>query len=201
MIQQINLYDERFKEKKVQLSAIQSLLIFVIAILGIGGFSYYQIQQVGDLNQLTQTNTRKAQNLSNQVASTKAKIDKILADNGLSAQISDAKKEIKTSKKVLNFVQNNQFGSGLGFSMYLSALSNLDHKDIWLDDISIKNDFLRLKGSSIVESSIPAYFQNFTRVDLFKGMGFDHFEINRSTEHDWKIDFIIATKTQKEGAK
>ena len=100
----------------------------------------------------------------------------------------------------LNFVDQGQFGSGIGFSGYLSALSRVSADEVWLKKVDLASGFMRLEGSSLREEKVPVYFQSFESEPLFKGMNFDVFEISRSKDYDWKVDFIIACKIQTTGS-
>ncbi|MCZ6488362.1 MAG: hypothetical protein O6703_09325, partial [Gammaproteobacteria bacterium] len=130
--QQINLYDERFREKKILLSAAQAASVFLILLLGVGGWSYF-IQT--NLDQARQENLiikASRQNLVNELNAASAELARLLADSRIDAKITGVSREIGARKKVLAFVSANQFGSGQGFSSYLVALSELHVENVWL---------------------------------------------------------------------
>lgn len=191
--QQINLYDERFREKKILLSAAQAASVFLILLLGVGGWSYF-IQT--NLDQARQENLiikASRQNLVNELNAASAELARLLADSRIDAKITGVSREIGARKKVLAFVSANQFGSGQGFSSYLVALSELHVENVWLDEISLAENYIRIRGSALSAELIPEYFGRFSEQSIFRGNRFNIFKVDRKQETDWKVDFEIAT--------
>lgn len=191
--QQINLYDERFREKKILLSAAQAASVFLILLLGVGGWSYF-IQT--NLDQARQENLiikASRQNLVNELNAASAELARLLADSRIDAKITDVSREIGARKKVLAFVSANQFGSGQGFSSYLVALSELHVENVWLDEISLAENYIKIRGSALSAELIPEYFGRFSEQSIFRGNRFNIFKVDRKQETDWKVDFEIAT--------
>ncbi len=191
--QQINLYDERFREKKILLSAAQAASVFLILLLGVGGWSYF-IQT--NLDQARQENLiikASRQNLVNELNAASAELARLLADSRIDAKITGVSREIGARKKVLAFVSANQFGSGQGFSSYLVALSELHVDNVWLDEISLAENYIRIRGSALSAELIPEYFGRFSEQSIFRGNRFNIFKVDRKQETDWKVDFEIAT--------
>lgn len=191
--QQINLYDERFREKKILLSAAQAASVFLILLLGVGGWSYF-IQT--NLDQARQENLiikASRQNLVNELNAASAELTRLLADSRVDAKITGVSREISARKKVLAFVGANQFGSGQGFSSYLVALSELHVDNVWLDEISLAENYIRIRGSALSAELIPEYFSRFSEQSIFRGNRFDIFKVDRKQDTDWKVDFEIAT--------
>ncbi|MCZ6578536.1 MAG: PilN domain-containing protein [Gammaproteobacteria bacterium] len=191
--QQINLYDERFREKKILLSAAQAASVFLILLLGVGGWSYF-IQT--NLDQARQENLiikDSRQKLVNELNAASAELARLLADSRIDAKITGVSREIGARKKVLAFVSANQFGSGQGFSSYLVALSELHVENVWLDEISLAENYIKIRGSALSAELIPEYFGRFSEQSIFRGNRFNIFKVDRKQETDWKVDFEIAT--------
>ncbi len=191
--QQINLYDERFREKKILLSAAQAASVFLILLLGVGGWSYF-IQT--NLDQARQENLiikDSRQKLVNELNAASAELARLLADSRIDTKITGVSREIGARKKVLAFVSANQFGSGQGFSSYLVALSELHVDNVWLDEISLAENYIKIRGSALSAELIPEYFGRFSEQSIFRGNRFNIFKVDRKQETDWKVDFEIAT--------
>ena len=120
-------------------------------------------------------------------------LTKLLGDHRLDREIEATSRQISARKKVLKFVDTNQFGSGQGFSSYLIALSNLHIDDIWLTRIRFAENFVQIKGSALKATGVTGYFERFSGEDIFQGNRFDLFQLNRASDSDWKVDFEIAT--------
>ncbi len=191
--QQINLYDERFREKKILLSAAQAASVFLILLLGVGGWSYF-IQT--NLDQARQENLiikASRQKLVNELNAASAELARLVADRRIDAKITGVSREIGARKKVLAFVSANQFGSGQGFSSYLVALSELHVENVWLDEISLAENYIKIRGCALSAELIPEYFGRFSEQSIFRGNRFNIFKVDRKQETDWKVDFEIAT--------
>ena len=193
IVQQINLYQERFKEKKLWVSAIQVAvtLLLVIAAAAIWSFLlHHEFEQVEQRNRVVKV---ERDQVTAELATANAELAKLLEDNRLDLKIENTARQISARKKVLNFVDANQFGSGQGFSDFLVALSNLHVDDIWLNRIRLAENFVQIRGSALNATEVPGYFDRFSAEPIFKGNRFDLFRLSRDKDSDWKVDFEIAT--------
>ncbi len=192
--QQINLYDERFREKKILLSAAQGASIVLILLLAVSGWSYL-VQT--SLDQATKENLMlmaDRQNLVNELNAASVELNRLLADSRVDREIADVSREVSARNKVLAFVSSNQFGSGQGFSSYLVALSELHVDNVWLDEISLAENYIKIRGSALSAELIPEYFGQFSEQPVFRGNRFNIFAVDRKQDTDWKVDFEIATR-------
>ena len=193
IVQQINLYQERFKEKKLWISATQvaATLLLVIAAAAIWSLLlHHELEQAEQRNRVVKV---ERDQVTAELATANAELTRLLADNRLDLRIENTARQISARKKVLNFVDANRFGSGQGFSEFLVALSNLHVDNIWLNRISLAENFVRIGGSALNATEVPPYFDSFSVEPIFKGKRFDLFKLSRASDSDWKVDFEIAT--------
>ena len=193
IVQQINLYQDRFKEKRLPISAVQvaAALLVVFAAAAIWSFLLHSdLDQAKHRNRVLKV---EQDSLTAELAVTNARLAKLLEDKRLDREIETYSGQISARKKILNFVEANQFGSGQGFSNYLVALSNLHVDDIWLNQIRFAEDFVQIKGSALNAAEVPGYFDRFSSEEIFQGNRFDLFQLSRSKDSQWKVDFEIAT--------
>lgn len=191
--QQIDLYQERFRKKKLLLSARQFGILLFLLLLSIGLWS--SLLQM-DLDQASRQNLaiKASQDMiTEELNAANAELAKLLADNRADQEIAGISNEIRARKKVLSFVDANQFGSGQGFSSYLVALSSLHVRNVWLDEIALSENYVRLRGSALNADLIPEYFNRFSEESIFQGNRFHIFQLDRSEASAWKVDFEIAT--------
>ena len=192
--QRINLYQERFREKRLWLSARQSALALAALIVVIAGSSF--VLQA-DLEQARSENLAikaERERLGGELDAANAELARLLKDSQIDDEIENAARQISARRKVLDFVGANRFGSGEGFSAYLVALSRLRVDDIWLSQIRLAEDYVRIRGSSLNAEQVPLYFDRFGDEAVFRGNRFDLFELSRDARADWKVDFEIATR-------
>jgi Tfp pilus assembly protein PilN len=192
--QQINFYQDQFKEKRLFASAVQVIILLLVMLIGIAGWSYLIGANLSDLEQQNLTLKASQSLVNNELTVAPAELNRQLADDRITNQVNNIAKQLRTRKQVLRFIENNQFGSGEGFSDYLNSLSNLRIDDVWLDEISLSNSFLKIRGSALRADLIPTYFASFREEDVFRGQRFQLFELDRKPDTDWKVDFTIATE-------
>ncbi len=194
IVQQINLYQERFREKRVWVSLNQLAITLAIVIVVIAAWSFLlqgQHERAREHNLAIKSDRER---MSAELAAANGELAVLLEDKRLDRDIEYTARQISARKKVLKFVNDNRFGSGEGFSGYLVALSRLHVDDLWLSYIHLGQDFIRIRGSSLSAEQVPGYFTRFGDQPIFVGKRFDLFEVNRGKDSQWKVDFEIATR-------
>lgn len=193
IVQQVNLYQDRFREKRLWLSAAQVSASVLLVVAIVAAWSFLLQRELSDAEQENRMVKAERDGLVADLDALNAEMARLLEDDRLDRKIEVAARQISARRKVLNFVEANRFGSGEGFSDYLVALSNLHVDDIWLNRIQLAENFVRIKGSSLRADQVPGYFDRFSGESVFQGKRFDLFSLNRDSEADWKVDFEIAT--------
>ena len=191
--QQINLYDERFREKKLLLSAAQVSTLLVVLLLGIGGWTYLIEMETGLVRQQNLQVKADQQRFNQELNAASSELAQLVAASQVDQALAGVSREVGARKKVLAFVNANQFGSGQGFSSYLVALSELHVDNVWLEQILLAENFVKIRGSALNAELVPGYFDQFGEQEVFQGNRFNIFQLNRQAETDWKVDFVIAT--------
>ena len=191
--QQINLYHERFHEKRLWISAGQTAAAVLLLIAAGAIWSYLLHDGLEEARQQQRQLQAERDRLTADLTVINAELSRLLQDTSLDEEINTVGRQISAREKVLNFVDDNRFGSGEGFSNYLVALSNLHVDDIWLSRIRFGDDFFHIEGSSLDAEIVPTYFDRFSEEAVFRGNRFDLFRLSRPTDSDWKVDFVIAT--------
>lgn len=192
--QQINLYQDRFRDKKRLVSAGQLASLVAIVVIGMVAYSLFIQMKFDEAKTYNLTLKDRQQNMAEELTSANAELSKLLADNRMDERIAGVSREISARRKVLNFVDSNRFGSGEGFSSYLVSLSNLHTDNVWLDEIMLAENYVRIHGSALDAELVPAYFDRFSEESVFEGNRFDVFKLERDENTDWKVDFEIATR-------
>ncbi len=197
--QQINLYQERFHEKRLWLSAAQTATALAVLLALIAGASFLMQSELQQAERRGQQLKAERDLVTAELTTANLELRQLLEDTRLDREIESTARQISARKKVLAFVDANRFGSGQGFSDYLVALSRLHIEDIWLSRIRLGENFIQLKGSSLDAGRVPAYFDSFSDEAVFQGNRFDLFELKRDPDNDWKVDFEIATRETVDG--
>ena len=194
IVQQINLYQDRFRQKRVILSAIDMLVILAVAVALLLLSSYWYQLQLTDARQQQQSLTSQKQQVTASLDQTRKVLAERLADDSIEIQVNKVSREITIRKRLIDMVANNQFGSGQGFSSNLSELSRFRVNDVWLNEISMSDRDIKISGSALKAENVPEYFDQFQQRALFSGHVFEIFELNRDDKRDWKVDFLISSR-------
>lgn len=192
--QQINLYQDRFRDKRTIMSVAQLTTLLVIVVVTMTGYSLTLQSELDTAVAANISLMQQRESVAGELNLASADLNRLLADTRMDDRIADASREIRARKKILDFVDQNQFGSGRGFSDYLISLSKLHIENVWLDEIKFAENYVRIHGSSLSAELIPAYFARFSEESVFKGNRFDIFRLDRDQATDWKVDFEIATR-------
>ena len=192
--QQINLYQERFRDKQLLLSARNGLILLGLSFAVLLAASLLYLDTRQQQHDLYQQNLVSKQQANQRLQAIQLELQRLLADDRLDRQIVKLESDVGARQRIIEFVETNQFGSGAGFSNQLAALSSLKKDDLWLNEISLASDYIKLAGSALAEQSVPEYFTMFQEQQLFAGRVFDVFELGRDRDRAWKVDFVIASR-------
>ena len=193
IIQQVNLYQDQFREKKLLFSARQVFSLVMILLIGGASGTYFIESDLDNAKRENYAVKQSQKQITEELNAVNAELAELLADKRMDLEIAGLSREVNARKKVLAFVSANQFGSGQGFSSYLTALSNLHVNNVWLDEISLSENFVRIRGSALSADLVPEYFGRFSEESIFQGNRFNIFQLDRKQDTDWKVDFEIAT--------
>lgn len=194
--QKINLYQARFKKKKIVLSVFQMAAIGIVLFSVLGAGSYMYRSQLNLSHSESLNAQEQKQRLNEKLQALRLKLDALLAKNEVDDEIIKVSKDIAVRKQMIEFVDNNQFGSGRGFSGNLGELSEFNIRDVWLNEIILAENFMKLSGSALKAEKVPEYFSLLRSRELFKGQVFDVFHVDRKKSRDWKVDFVIASSDE-----
>ena len=196
--QEINLYQDRFREPRLILSAIQSLILVGTAVLLLAGASYHYDSQLQQQQSLNEMHKMEKQAAEAELAANRQKLEAELANGSPDERLQSLLRDIEARKRLIRFVENNSLISGEGFSARLAALSGLSVNEVWLNEISLADNYVRLSGSALKAEKIPLYFTQFKKREHFAGRVFDVFEVSRDQSSDWKVDFVIASRSENQ---
>ncbi|MCP3688864.1 MAG: hypothetical protein GY784_10660 [Gammaproteobacteria bacterium] len=191
--QRINLYQERFRKKKLLLSAAQLISLVVLSLASITIWNYILQTDMDEATALNAALKSRQASIADELNKANASLTQLLADNRMEQKITAISRDISSRHRVLSFVDANQFGSGQGFSPYLESLSRLHIENVWLNEIKLAEHYVRIQGSALDAGLVPAYFDRFSEEAVFEGSRFDLFQLERQSSSDWKVDFEIAT--------
>jgi hypothetical protein len=156
--------------------------------------SFWYASMKADQLALQEQNQQRQEAARQRLEVLQAELQAQLADTRLDEEMGKVSRDIRARKRMIEFVERNQFGSGEGFAGSLKRLAQVKEEGLWLNHIALRPDFVKLSGSALQAEHIPAYFNQVQEEELFQDHEFDIFELGREQERAWKVDFVIATR-------
>jgi len=96
---------------------------------------------------------------------------------------------------IVELLGDQQSDQALGFSAYLSALTEQADSRVWISRIKINaaSQHISLHGSSFQAEQIPALLQRLQSTDAFKNRRFARLSIEQSTQNPQQVDFTVSS--------
>ncbi len=198
MKQDINLYQDRFRPQRQWLTARSlALLVVALAVLLAAG-SYWLYQQRDMAMARAERLQQEQQALQQDLAALQKKLDALLADDQWTKREARLKRSLQDHRQLIDYVAERRFGGGEGFSRPLDALTGLHVGSVWLEGILLSERDIELRGAALKAAEVPEYFEQIKARRVFADRAFERFEIRRSPQYDWKLEFTIATREKRD---
>ncbi|TDY04071.1 PilN domain-containing protein [Thiohalophilus thiocyanatoxydans] len=201
--QQINLYQDIFREQTVQVSArqVSLLVLLLIGVLALVSAGMYW-QQQGLQEQLVAREQQKA-DLEEQLAVFRQQLQAEKGDQALQESVDALNRELSTKQRVLQALSGQRFGNSEGFVEQLSGLARQRIEGLWLTELVIRRGGTRLdmQGRSLKPEYVPNYLQKLSAEPIFAGTDFENLVIRRNEDHPGQLDFQLQSKTGRGDGK
>lgn len=192
-MQQVNLYQDELKTKKLNYSALMlvQLCIVLIAVLSlITGFSYYQVQQ----QQIKLLENQQKQKIAMAgLQKIQAELSLRKKDVNLAKRIAERTKELANKQRVLNILSRDEFGNTKGFIEHVSGLARQRIEGLWLTQIRIANGGtnIALHGITTKAALVPKYLQRLSSEKIFAGTEFESLLMARQKKNKQWLNFSL----------
>jgi len=200
-LQQVNLYHDELKNKKIKYSAVMSLqlcLVIVVGFSALSGFKSYQIQQQELALQEAKNTQAKLNAEKTKIEASRGKKDVVLAK-----KITGKTKELSNKQKVLNILNQDEFGNADGFSGLVGGLARQRLEGLWLTNLRFAGGGtdISLQGITSKASLLPKYLQRLSAEKAFAGMTFKNLKMNRNKDKKQWLNFSLKNIIQVENIK
>lgn len=200
MIQQINLYQDAFKQKQTKSVLNHCYYGLSAAILFLIGFSLYL---VFDLNSSRKTLQQVKQQLTEvefQLQLVKIQYPKQQINLLLTQEISKSENILSSLYTVIDILTDKESDQTQGFSRYFTALARQNIAEVWLNNIVVdgQNNTLKLKGSTYHAEKTPVFLQKLQNEPIFQGRNFAQLIMSQAEKDKNMIDFTVSTSIEKQ---
>ncbi len=201
--QQINLYQDLFREQQLLVSArqvAQALLALIVLLALVSGFMQWQHQ--GLKAELAEREQRKA-NLEQQVATLREKLAAREGDQQLQQAVEALNNELAAKQQILQALSGKRFGNTEGFVEQLTGLARQRIDGLWLTELALGQGGTRLdmQGRSLKPEYVPNYLQKLSAETIFAGTEFDNFSIRRNADQPRYMDFQLQSRVKQESSE
>lgn len=190
-MQQINLYQAKFKPKKVLLPPRQMLLILFLILIILSVMGLYSAKK----------NTVLKQIISKQQQYSIQQIDHISESPLLNAELEKLRQQQNEKKRLLDYLTHQDFGNQQGFSATLHSLAKQQIANVWLTEFLLLNggQSITLQGKSLQSSQIPLYIDSLAKSEHFHGEQFSVFQLQQPKDNTNIYTFKLNTDKNGSG--
>ena len=190
--QQINLYYRPSKQKVELLTFRSSLLLVVVAVIGLALFQsyfYYRFHQdeisYGKSEaQLTQLK-KQLEEINAKAEPSKNKL--------LQTRVSNLTALINNNRQVFAKLRLIMMEDNVFVAEYLEGLAKTTPDGIWLTNISANaSGNIEMQGNALSPPQVPMFIQALAAANAFKGLAFETINVTRNKEKNL-ISFTIST--------
>lgn len=200
-MQQINLYQEPFARPRDALAARRlglALVLLLLALAAVAGAQYLRLQGVEARAAALEDQRRAA---SERLAQVRERVEAArgAADDGDPA--APLRAELAAKRRLLEYLDSGPIARRGGFSPYLEGLARRTIEGVWLSGIEIRagGERLRLDGHAVGAERVPALIAALGEEDSYRGHAFRTLAIERPSDADWRVDFVLASRPADAG--
>lgn len=194
-MQQINLYQDRFKKQKQSLTAVTLFLMLALVVVVL---ATVQILANLDLEPLQNEQARLAlevEDLTKQVAVAEQQAKPQPEDKLLKKEVEQLVTRLQHNQRLLQALTEGAMSNTRGFSEYFEAIANRHVNGTWITNMHIGSGGYQFAfaGKSVTPELVPLYLENLSDEQVFDNFSFNVLELERREKGSSVIDFNIST--------
>lgn len=195
MKQQINLYSDELKPRKIIFPASQMLLLLGFVVLAFVAAWFIQEQAVKPLRSAAADTAQQLKLSEQAVLDAKQNYPLPVADKALSNELTKQRKRLNKTRAIAHNMKSGAYGSVDGLSPYLEGLARQHVAGTWLTGVLIQRGgrALALRGKSLVPELVPTYLDRLSDEAVLKGKTFSKLDMNSGGDLN-EITFSVSTQ-------
>lgn len=192
-MQNINLYQERFRPRRQILDSgqlLKGLAALVLVLLLLSGWSSWRNhnleQQLASARAQQQAAEAQFESLRNSVAARRQ-------DPQLAKRVAQLVREVSQRQQVLQILSGKSFGNTESFAPQFTGLARQRIEGLWLTGLTLHAGGTRLdmQGNALKPELVPQYLQRLAQEPVFQGTEFESFLLARRSETPQWIEFSL----------
>ena len=194
-MQQINLFQPEFRERKKGLTVRTLFLIYgvsVMALVLLQGFTYWRVH--GLEKDLMSLQARQEKELK-RVAELGKQFPGAQQSSALVAEVTRLRNERNTKQRVVNILDGKELGNANGYSQYFEGVARRHVDGLWVTALELRNggSTIGINGSALRPNLVPRFLKELAQEDAFRGREFKTFKMTRAASDQGRIDFTMRT--------
>ena len=198
-MQQVNLYTEAFRPKKVVLPLEHIVLLTVLSILLViaASFGLNASLAKGELR-LHEKETRVTK-MAEQLVKFEAKAKQLRQDDSLVAANNRLSTKLDARRQMIGVLDSVVVKDDEGFSNLLLSLARQKTEGLWLTSIHIgaSGQDMTIEGTTLNANAVPEYLQNLRSESGFIGRTFTLFNLDADLEQPSRLDFSLRSQASQ----
>lgn len=204
MTQQVNLYTDAFKPKKVilPLEHIVGLGVLAIVLVTIVTFAL-NMGLASDQTQQKELQA-KAEVMAERRARMEEEVGLRVLDESLVAANQRLKDKVNARKDMIKMLESLVLNEAKGnFSSLMVALARQTSDDLWLNRIYVgtSGQTMSLTGTTLSADAVPAYLQRLREEDTFVGRNFTLFQLSADEDSRRRLNFELKSELSSDVAE
>lgn len=204
MTQQVNLYTDAFKPRKVILSLDQIVLsaVAMLALLVLITFLYRMTLE--DAREDLVASQAKETMMIERVSAMEKEVSLRVLDESLVLANQRLKEKIRARESMIGMLEALVLDDqGMRFSEVMIALARQNLDSLWLEriELGLSGQSLSLKGTALNAESVPTYLQKLRQESAFVGRNFTLFQLEIDPENSRQIHFELTSSPAKDAVE
>lgn len=158
--------------------------------LVISGVFYWYVVGIQLEVEILQT---KQKEMTERLAETSKKFGAKRKSAVLEAEVKTATVELETKRKIFDAIDDIPQISSKGFAAFLEGMARQHINGLWLTGFKISDggNEMNISGRSLDPGLVPAYLKKLSSEQVFQGVDFETFSMNRAKKEVAMIDFML----------
>jgi len=199
-MQQVNLYTDDFRPKKVVLPLAQIVLIPIGVIAILAAISYWLYMGLAEDETKVAKKMAQADKMKHRLTLLEEKAKRLKRDDSLVSANKRLQLKLDARQQMIQILDSVVVKDEGGFSNLLTSLARQKTEGLWLNHISVgaSGHSMTLEGRTLNADSVPGYLQNLRSEPGFIGRSFTLFSLKLDPENSKGLDFSLHSETTEQ---
>lgn len=201
--QDVNFYQQRFRERSVTLPARMLLQVAAMVVVTLVLLSSYATYRVNDVQSDLELIAQQERTAVNRLGTLRETIAEVVGETSWAERLDVAGAELSRKEASLRLIGGTELGDADGFARHLKSLARQSMAGLWLTNIALsaRGDRVWLQGEALRADLVPTYLQNLADEEPFEAQRFHRLEIDEKAGGAQTVSFVVTSDESLDGKK